>query len=95
MKHYTRAAGQRWVDEQVRRLPRATLADLIRAQAHTLGVDLGHVPDDELGARLVAMPLDVSDELAHVLTWLVYGTPDGPSRAVGQFTSHHRARGSG
>lgn len=60
------------------------VADLIRARAARAGFDLGHVPDDELGARLVAMPLDVSDDPEQAGTWLVYGTRDGPRDGVGQ-----------
>jgi len=64
------------------------VGDLIRHRAARAGFDLGHVPDDELGARLVAMPLDLSDSPDGVRSWLVYGTVDGPS-------DEGRANGSG
>lgn len=65
-----------------------TVIDVLRERAATRGISLAHVPDRELGERLAAMPLRLTDDLDAAATWLVYGTADGPS-------DEGRATGSG
>lgn len=76
------------------------VADRIRERAAWAGMSLAHVPDHELGARLAAMPLSLADgDPEGYMTWLVYGTTDGPSdegRASGSGPPrpHHRQNGA-
>lgn len=58
------------------------LADVIRRRAAALGWPLGHVDDDELGARLVAMPLEVTDDPRAAVLWLSFATDPAEIRRV-------------
>lgn len=46
------------------------VADVMRQRAMALGHDLSHIDDDEMGARLVAMPLDVADDVTSAALWM-------------------------
>jgi len=59
-----------------------TVAQIIRRRAEVLGVSLNHIDDIELGVRLAAMPGPAIEDPAIAVTWMAFGTLDGPRDLV-------------
>lgn len=69
-----------------------TVASLIRRNTRKAGVDLSHVDDTELGARLAAMPLHLTDDPSKALKWLVYGDMDPHATLPDPYRRRERRR---